>query len=164
MEKGNNKNTWIWIVVAVLVVVAVIIAVKMKKADTTTAVQTPADTNAVQVTEDTTDGSVDAPATKGVTPVSISYQNALIKYKDYRIQLAPGATCAASPNSVTYKNGATIMIDNRGSTTRTLKIGSMYSVKGYGFKIIKLSAATLPAKLLVDCGAQQNVATILLQK
>lgn len=163
MENQNNKNTWIWVVVIVLVIVGVVIAVKMKKSDTSTAVENQ-DTNAVQVTEDVSDGSVDAPTTTGVAPVTISYENALVKYKDSRIQLAPGNTCAASPNSVTYKNGTTIMIDNRAAQARTLKIGTTYSIKGYGFKIIKLSSATVPAKWLVDCDGQQNVATILLQK
>jgi hypothetical protein len=164
MEKGNSKNMWIWVVVIVLVVAGILIAVKMNKSATSVAVvQTPSP-DAVQVTEDTSAGSIDTPAMAGVSPVTISYEDALVKYKDSRIQLAPGATCAATPTTVTYKNGTVIMIDNRAPQARTLKIGVGYSVKGYGFKLIKLSSATLPSTWLVDCDGQQNVATILLQK
>ncbi len=97
-------------------------------------------------------------------PVSMSYQNALELYKDNkRIQLSGDAFCQVSPNNVMYKNGTSIMIDNRSSKTRTIKVGSTYTIEGYGFKIIKLSSATLPATLLMDCDQQQNVAKVLLQ-
>jgi hypothetical protein len=164
MEKGKNKDMWIWIVVIVLVVGGILIAVKMNKSETNVAVVETPTPDALQVTEDTSAGSIDMPAKTGVAPVTISYVNALAKYKDSRIQLAPGTTCAASPSNVTYKNGTTIMIDNRAPVARTLKIGVTYSVKGYGFKLIKLSSAKVPATWLVDCDGQQNVATILLQK
>lgn len=99
-------------------------------------------------------------------PVSLSYQSALELYKDNkRIQLSGADFCQASPNNVMYKNGTSIMIDNRSAQTRTVKIGgTSYSLEGYGFKIVKLSSATLPATLLMDCNQQQNVAKILLQK
>ena len=99
-------------------------------------------------------------------PVSLSYQNALELYKDNkRIQLSGADFCQASPNNVMYKNGTSVMIDNRSAQIRTIKIGgTSYSIEGYGFKIVKLSSATLPATLLMDCNQQQNVAKILLQK
>ena len=98
-------------------------------------------------------------------PVSLSYQNALELYKDNkRIQLSGDTFCQVSPNNVMYKNGTSIMVDNRSSQTRTIKIGTTYTIEGYGFKIIKLSSATLPVTLLMDCNNQQNVAKILLQK
>lgn len=99
-------------------------------------------------------------------PVSLSYQSALELYKDNkRIQLSGADFCQVSPNNVMYKNGTSIMIDNRSAQIRTIKIGgTSYSIEGYGFKIVKLSSATLPATLLMDCNQQQNVAKILLQK
>ena len=96
------------------------------------------------------------------TATPISYANALVKYKDARIQLDAG--CQATPNVVTYKNNTNIMIDNRAAATRTVKVGSVFSVKGYGFKIVRLTSATLPATWYVDCDKFQNVATILIQK
>lgn len=99
-------------------------------------------------------------------PVTMSYQKALETYKDnLRLQLSGADFCQVSPNNVMYKNGTSIMIDNRSAKTRSIKIGSTsYSIEGYGFKIVKLSSSTLPATLLMDCGTQQNIAKILLQR
>ena len=99
-------------------------------------------------------------------PVSLSYQNALELYKgSLRIQLSGDAFCQANPNNLMFKNGTTIMVDNRSALARTIRLNSTsYSIAGYGFKIIKLSSATLPATLIMDCGTQQNIAKILLQK
>ena len=109
--------------------------------------------------EDISEGSVNAVVKK--VP-SISYADALIKYKDARIQL--DESCQAFPNSVTYKNGTSIMLDNRAGVARKVKVGAVYDVKAYGFKIVKLERQTLPETLLVDCDQYQNVATILVQK
>lgn len=110
-------------------------------------------------TEDVSDGSVNAPVKK--VP-SISYADALIKYKEARIQI--DEDCQAFPNNVTYKNGTSIMIDNRSAVNRTMKVGGIYTVKAYGFKIIKLDRPKLPETLLVDCDTYKNVATILVQQ
>ena len=110
-------------------------------------------------TEDISAGSVNNVVKK--VP-SISYADALVKYKDARIQI--DALCQAFPNNVTYKNGTSIMIDNRSAINHTLKIGSTYTVDAYKFKIIKLTSNNLPETLLVDCDQYQNVATILVQK
>jgi hypothetical protein len=164
MENKNNKNLW---VVGIIVVVLIIGFLGYKKYQSVALVSdqpiaiAPAGTGE-DASEDTTDGSINT--TPGSTATTISYANALLKYKDARIQLGTGQQCTATPNNMTFKNGTTIMIDNRASVARTLKIGTQYSVKGYGFKLIKLSSGTLPMKYLVDCGSQQNVATILLQK
>ena len=109
--------------------------------------------------EDVSKGSVNHVVKK--VP-SISYADALIKYKEARIQLDDD--CQAFPNNVTYKNGTSIMIDNRAGVARTVKVGSLYTVKAYNFKIIKLSSTKLPETLLVDCDTYKNVATILVQE
>jgi len=92
---------------------------------------------------------------------SLSYAQALIDYKGARLQL--DKTCQASPNNMTFKNGASMMLDNRSPVTRTVKVGSTYTIKPYGFRIIKLSSSTVPVTYLVDCDQSQNVSTILLQ-
>jgi hypothetical protein len=55
------------------------------------------------------------------------------------------------------------MIDNRSEVARTVKVGSSFGIKAWGFEIVKLSSATLPATWYVDCDKSQNVATILIQ-
>lgn len=98
-------------------------------------------------------------------PVSMSYTNALALYKDNkRIQLSGDSFCQVTPNNVMYKNGTSIMIDNRSAKTRTVKLLGSHTIAGYGFTILKLSSGTLPATLLMDCDTQQNVAKVLLQK
>jgi hypothetical protein len=161
---NGNKNA-AWIVIAIIIIIALgwWMYAKQKTASTTTPTPAPvADETVLDGIEDTTDGSVNTTTSTGGT--TISYKQALITYKDKRIQLGTGDLCTATPSTVTYKNGTTIMVDNRAPVARTVKIGGTYSIKAYGFKLIKLSSATLPATWLVDCNNQQNVATILLQK
>lgn len=107
-----------------------------------------------------------APVTVGDKPVSLSYQNALEFYKEgKRLQITGSDTfCQVTPNNVMYKNGTSIMIDNRSPLSHTIKIGTTYTIEGYGFRIIKLSSTSLPATLVMDCDKQQNIAKILLQK
>jgi len=114
--------------------------------------------NSETAVEDTTTGSVNATS----PAASISYQSALVKYKDARIQL--DNTCQASPDRMTFKNNTNIMIDNRAPVTRTVKVGSTFTIKAYGFKIVNISSASLPATWYVDCDTSQNVSTILIQK
>lgn len=160
----KNKNSTLWMVVAVIVIILVVLLMvraKNSKMDGSD-INNYGDMSQVQV-EGTEDTTVETTPVLTTTPaVSLSYQQALIKYKDRRIQL--DKNCQAFPNNVTYKNGTSIMIDNRAGVARTLNINGPVSIKAYGFKIVTLSSSTLPKTILVDCGAGQNVATILLQK
>ena len=114
-------------------------------------------------TDQTTTGNTTNGGGNIVNPTAtISYQNALVQYKDARIQLE--GNCQASPDNSTFKNGANIMIDNRSDKTRTVKVGSTFTIKPWGFKIVNLYSPSLPATWYVDCDASQNVATILIQK
>jgi hypothetical protein len=110
-------------------------------------------------TEDTSGEDTSYGATK---PVSLSYKDALIKYKDARLQL--DKVCQASPDKMTFKNNSYLMVDNRSAVSRTIKVGSTFGLKAYGFKIIKLSSSKLPATWYVDCDKSQNVSTITIQK
>jgi hypothetical protein len=142
-----------------LVVVLVIIAIVWYVKSTSTPVVAPTTEDVVtDSSEDVSEGSVNVTA----GGVSLSYQQALLKYKDARLQL--DKNCQASPDKMTFKNGAYMMVDNRSSVARTVKVGSVFPIKAYGFKIIKLSSATLPATWYVDCGSSQNVATVTIQK
>lgn len=98
----------------------------------------------------------------GTTAVALSYEAALKKYADRRIQF--GEDCLATPGVSTYKEGTEIMIDNRSKMAKTFNVISPVSVGAYGFAIVKLSSATLTKEIGIDCGTQQNAATVLIQK
>jgi hypothetical protein len=154
MENKNNKY-----LLAGLVVLLIIIAIFWYVKSNSTPVVAPTTEDVVtDSTEDVSAGSVNV-TTGGV---SLSYQQALLKYKDARLQL--DKNCQASPDKMTFKNGAYMMVDNRSSASRTVKVGSVFPIKAYGFKIIKLSSSALPATWYVDCGSSQNVATVTIQK
>ena len=159
---NKNKNLWIWIVVVLVVVVGLVFWATRSSAPTVvnSTPTVPVDNTALQVnsTEDLSVGSVDV----GAKAATIAYTDALIKYKDARLQL--DKTCQASPYNMTFKNNSLLMVDNRAPVARTVHIGSIFPIKAYGFKIIKLSSAKLPATWLVDCDKMQNVATILIEK
>ena len=109
----------------------------------------------------TTDQSGVTETTKPAAKIP-TYNQALVLYKDKRIQL--DTTCQASPNVLTFKNNTKIMIDNRSPKTRIVKVGSTMNINPWGFKIVTLYSANLPATWYVDCDGSQNVATILIQK
>ena len=122
------------------------------------------------VDETVLDGNVPTTSTKPVkkasvvgSAVSMSYEQALATYKDSRIQLGSTDLCIATPRISTFKNGTTIMIDNRSEQSRSVTIGGKYSVDPYGFVLVKLASNKTPETFYVDCNMQQNVATILIQ-
>lgn len=157
MEK-NNSNVLIWIVIIFIIIAGVLFFVFNNKEEV---VVVPV------VVDDTTDAVVessqDSDGATGVGAVSISYANALVKYADRRIQL--DKNCQAYPNTVTYKDNTGIMIDNRSAQSRSVKVGTTFTIKPWGFKIVVLPDIYLKSKtLLVDCDKSQNVATILVQE
>lgn len=112
--------------------------------------------------DNTSPEDIQKPKTTPVTP--LTYAQALKQYGDRRLQFDNACQVRPYPN-LTYKNGVSIMIDNRSKTPRTIKFGPrVYSLGSYGFKIVTLSSNTLPEKILIDCGVSQNVGTIILQK
>ena len=160
----NNKNMWIGIVVIIIIIgVALFFSLRNKKVAVDTTVAPLADNNALEPDSTLDISDIVGTSTTGVAPVSISYAEALIKYADRRIQF--NKECQASPFSVTYKDNSGIMLDNRAPVSRVIKVGTNYTIKAYGFKIVVLPDIYLKSKtLLVDCDKQQNVATILVQE
>ena len=157
-----------WVVLVVIVVAVVVFFVKRNNEMAVA----PADTTVLitaTTTTDTTDANAPAESVQdttpavGVAPVTISYANALVQYADRRIQL--DGTCQARPHQVTYKDNTGIMIDNRSPLTRTITVGTTFTIKPYGFRIVTLPDVYLKNKtLLVDCDGYKNVATILVQE
>ncbi|MFZ2152232.1 MAG: hypothetical protein WAV09_03950 [Minisyncoccia bacterium] len=153
-----NTNTKV--IGTILIVALLVLATYFILRTDKDAIPEGTDTTPVATTTTTTTTTVTPPAT---TPAqALAYAEALKKYADKRIQIT--STCQVVPNNATYKNGTTIMIDNRSDKTKSVKIGAVYTVGAYNFKIVTLSSPTLPATFYVDCDKQQNSGTIILQK
>jgi hypothetical protein len=161
MEKRNLKIL-IWVIIAVVVIGAVIFFVF----ENNRVVNFTTSSNSSMVNSSVSEpASVQdvGPQDIGAGSVSISYANALIKYADRRIQL--DKTCQAHPTSVTYKDNTGIMIDNRSPQSRTVKVGTTFTIKPWGFKIVVLPDVYLTSKtLFVNCDQLKNIATILVQE
>lgn len=161
MNNNNNKGIIWGVLVLAIIVLGIVFYMKSKEPAVVVEQQneTPVTTPDKNVTTDS--GSTNN--NTGVKAASIAYTDALVKYKDRRIQL--DKACQANPNIVTYKDNTGIMIDNRSDKDRTVKVGTNYTIKAWGFKIVVLPDIYLKSKtLLVDCDKSQNVATILVQE
>lgn len=102
-------------------------------------------------------------AKKSTAPVSAkSYSDAVKEYEGRRIQF--DERCQVVPQNPTYKNGTSIMLDNRSAGARSVMVGgTKYDLSAYGYRIITLSSSSLPKELAVSCGSSGNVGKILLQ-
>jgi hypothetical protein len=158
MENIEKSNIWVWALVIVgILVIVIFFSYQKKEQDIAPVVVAPIVEPIVVEPESVED------IVLGSKAVSMSYADALVKYADRRIQL--DKNCQAFPNTVTYKDNTGIMIDNRSPQTRTVKVGTTVTIKGYGFKIITLPDVYLSTKtILIDCDGSQNVATILVQE
>lgn len=156
--KNIDKNTWIVLFGVVAILSIFLFSNKHKDED----VDLVPDVEVGDVPEvkDTPKKSV---TKKPIPPApTMSYLEALETYKDRRIQI--DSMCEAIPNQVTYKNGISIMLDNRSDTTKNINLGGAMTIKPYDYKIVKLSTQTLPATWYLDCDNRENVATILIQQ
>jgi hypothetical protein len=98
------------------------------------------------------------------TPVAgtKSYTDYVKEYEGRRIQF--GENCQMVPVRPTYKNGTSILLDNRSAQSRTIAMGGKtYSLQGYGYQVINLSSPALPKEMSVSCGSNPSVGIILLQ-
>ena len=94
-----------------------------------------------------------------------TYQQLVDEYKGRRLQISD---CIATPTSVTFKNGTTIMIDGFSADPQRITIGTQSVVlQGYDIAFMTLRSSTLPLTLTVDCywldQPQYNISVILLQ-
>ena len=165
------KNGWIWVLGAIAVVLVIFLAVQNSSQNTVvapanqgTTTIVPSDTTTEPAgTEDTSAGSVSV-SSSGVVATTLSYDQALNKYANQRIQFDTG--CQATPNAEVYINNTVVMLDNRSPDSRLLHMGGLgnTTVKAWGFKLFKISSAKLPMTFAIDCGNYQNVATITIDK
>lgn len=99
----------------------------------------------------------------GTAEQTQAYSEAVQQYADRRIQF--GINCQTIPAQTTFKNGTSVLFDNRSGDARIIKVGDVsYSFPGYGYKILTLSSFVLPKTLNINCGSAVNVGSILLQK
>ena len=164
------KKTYVWGIVGLIVVILAAWALMGKK----TADSNPNASATPKVSG--TPGASSQPSatpvptkTTGTTPKpsaptsNLSYGEAIKVYAGTRIQF--NAQCQASPNSITIKNGQSVMFDNRSGDARWFSLnGTGYYIAGYGFRVLPLSSKTLPVTYTVDCGSAQNVAKVIVQK
>lgn len=106
-----------------------------------------------------------APAAKKSTDTAAplgDYTTLVKQYEGRRIQFDD--RCQPVPLSPTYKSGTSIMLDNRSSQARVVKVGdTSYSLSGFGYRIITLTSTSLPKEYAVSCGSAGKVGQILLQ-
>ncbi|MEJ0021603.1 MAG: hypothetical protein WDN47_03390 [Candidatus Doudnabacteria bacterium] len=150
----DNKKT-LWVVLGIIVVVGIIWAV----------VSYNNSQNAALV-GNTTTTPTPAPTPVATTPSANgnpAYDAALLKYGKNRIQFQEN--CQALPVAGVFKNGTTIMLDNRASVSHAIKFDSKtYTLGAYDFTTVTLSSSVLPHKIAVDCDKSQNVTTITIEK
>lgn len=100
---------------------------------------------------------------RAFVPTVMRYEQALQIYQNSRVQL--NQNCRAIPGNVTFKNNTDIMIDNRASYPRIIRLGpSVFTLKAYDFTVVKITSATLPVTWFLSCDQSINVATILIQR
>lgn len=94
---------------------------------------------------------------------NLTYTEAYAKYHDGAI-LQFDENCQSYPNNLVIKSGSSLMLDNRGSSAETIKIGDIgYSLDARGFKIIVISVSAIPTTYTIDCKLAQNVNTLTVE-
>lgn len=108
------------------------------------------------------------PRSKNVSKVQpkLTYDGALEQFRDRRFQFDG---CLVTPTYQTYKSGSVVMLDNRSPDGVEVRLdGVVHRLYGYEFKLVTLTAKTLPHTVKVDCTTNDtpayNVAQILLQQ
>lgn len=92
----------------------------------------------------------------------LSYSQLVAQYGSNRVQF--DNNCQAQPSTAVFKNGTSILLDNRANQTRTIGVnGRIYTLAPYGYQVITLSTASVPQTLKLSCNNLVNVGTIQLQ-
>ncbi len=154
------KN-YVWIIAVIAIVGLYLLFNKggMPSSDTATLSISPAPT---QSTVKAPAGSKPKPAASNASAPQTAYTDLVKQYGDRRLQFDAG--CQVSPNTMTYRNGTSIMLDNRSDVAKTVKIGSaQYNLGAKGYMIVLLNSTSLPKDLAISCNNSPNVGKILLQ-
>jgi len=91
---------------------------------------------------------------------SLTYADALKAYGDKRVQF--DGICQATPYQFTIRNGAKIMLDNRASNGKIIKMENQtYNLTGYGFKVVTISSSKpMPYDITVSCSTTDTKSSI----
>lgn len=155
-------KTFVWIVVGLVILVGGWLLLRSKSDQLVQQSPTPSPVTTVQQNEGVGPDDTQLQATTPSQPTR-AYTQLVAGYAGKRIQF--GISCQAVPANVSFKNGTTLMFDNRSGDPRTITIdGTTYSFPGYGYKIITLSKTTVPYTVKLNCGSAVNVGQIILQK
>lgn len=158
--KNMSKNTKIALGAIVIVIIGALIFrySRHKKAPEMVPEVTP-------VTEQVTAPVTTRSSKPKTVPSTVSvdnrgYAELIIAYKDRMVQF--GDLCQVRLSDQVYKVGSEILLDNRNNMPLTIKLGSeSYDLGAYGHQIITLGTE---GKFMIDCGVNQNVATLTVQK
>lgn len=157
----ENKNLMISIAIILVIIVLGLIFSKGKGGDKDNTDNKSEDSSVVDENTESPKPYIGS-SPKGAPTPRLTYDDALAVYKDSRIQF--GESCSATPFYSVQKNGVTIMIDNRAKTPRAFTVGNIpYYVPAYDYTLVKLNYTNLPQTVYIDCGSQQNSATVLVQ-
>jgi len=156
----DNSRKWLLGIVAVAIIIVIVIVAEKRK-------NTGSDSMSSVSPSASASPSVSAVTSQKpivTAKLPASYSEAIKQYEGKRIQF--DTACQASPTKMVLKAGTTIMLDNRSSVKRIISIGATkYTVIAWGYYIMTpRGTGALPQTILVDCGASQNVATLLIQK
>lgn len=142
----------------VLIVVIAFLAIRYGSRPKETQEQTP-----IEIPKEEVSAPVYKPTkatSNEVSTPSLPYGEAVVKYKNSRIQFDQG--CQAIPANQSFKVGTDIMLDNRSPKPATISIGSkVYLVEAYGYQVVDLSTEGL---FMANCNGQKNVLTLSVQK
>lgn len=106
---------------------------------------------------------VQTPPETGTAQQTRVYSQLVKEYNERRIQF--DVNCQAVPTETTFKNGTSVMFDNRSGDARAIKVGTTtFTLAGYGYRIMTLTSGTLPATLSLGCGSAVNVGKVTLQR
>lgn len=139
----ENKNLWIGIAV-VLLVLAGGLYYAMNR-------QSPEVIGDASQVEDTSSGSINENGT------AMPYTDALANYYGARIELDDA--CQGKPNNLTFKTGGTLMLDNKSTSDRVIKVGTaIYNLKANSFKIIRLEGN---GSQVIACDQNENAGKVI---
>ena len=79
-------------------------------------------------------------------------------------QIVFDSNCKPTPDKLTVKNNSAIMIVNQGKNNTTFSLDqTTFSIAAGQYKLTTVSRKTLPATILVGCGADKTAASIIVQ-
>ena len=159
MNMSSNR----WVALAVIVVVVLVIWNLWEFKGGEEAMQNPQASASPTASPTPQSGGFTSGGGTSFTQTQVQTYSAVVsQYEGRRIQFDD--QCQSQPTEVTYKNGTTLMFDNRSAMAKTVKIGDQtYEFPPYGYKILTLNSVSLPATLNVSCNNSVNVLKILLQ-